>query len=294
MRIDIDDKSGFCTGVVRAVKKAEEKLGEQDRLFSLGALVHNNAEVKRLEEMGLRSISYEEFNGLASSTVLIRAHGEPPSTYQKAGAANIELIDATCPIVRSLQIRIRKTYESIKGKQGTLLIFGKRNHPEVRSLIGQTEGSAIVVDNPGELSSLRLEPTVFLYAQTTMTTSGFAEFAEALAEFIRTSGMDPERDLTVCNTICRQVSSREPHLRDFASAYDMILFVSGRNSSNGKALFEVCRRVNPKSYFISEPSDIDKIDIEGINSIGICGATSTPAWLMVAVRDRIPERCNNP
>jgi 4-hydroxy-3-methylbut-2-enyl diphosphate reductase len=290
VKIVIDDKSGFCTGVVRAVRMAEEYLGQNGQLYSLGPLVHNRPEVKRLEGMGLESISYEEFNRLDRASVLIRAHGEPPSTYRKAEERNIQVLDATCPIVRRLQDRIRETYQSLKDRKGSILIFGKPDHPEVRSLLGQTKGRAMVVRNPEEIETLRPEPPLTLFSQTTMKTSEFDALAGSLREYLRKKGWDPEKDLHVNNTICKQVSSREPHLRRFAPGYDLILFVSGKQSSNGRALFGVCKEVNANSHFISAPSEIEAIDIEGIESIGICGATSTPLWQMEEVRRHIEER----
>jgi 4-hydroxy-3-methylbut-2-enyl diphosphate reductase len=290
VRIEIDKKSGFCTGVQRAVRLAEKTLGERDELNSLGPLVHNTSEVNRLEGMGLGSISYGEFNRLDHTPVLIRAHGEPPSTYLDAAERNIELIDATCPIVRRLQEKIRETYHSMQQGGGSILIFGKQDHPEVRALVGQTEGKAFIVRDPSDLETLDLQAPVALFSQTTMITSEFEDFTGKLKGYLSDRGMGKEGDLTVNNTICGQVSSREPHLQKFVSEFDLILFVSGRESSNGRALFEVCRQVNANSFFISDPAEAGNIDIEGIESIGICGATSTPEWQMEAVRSRILDR----
>ncbi|HEC41737.1 MAG TPA: 4-hydroxy-3-methylbut-2-enyl diphosphate reductase [Bacteroides sp.] len=291
IRIEVDEKSGFCTGVVRAVKKAQENLEDSETLHSLGDLVHNPEEVNRLEEMGLQSISYDEFEKLRDTTVLIRAHGEPPATFRKAEAQNIKLVDATCPIVRRLQKQIGDTYSALRGKQGSILIFGKSSHPEVRALVGQTEGNAIVVRDPRELS-ITIKSPVYLYSQTTMNLDEYGQFQDALKDRMISLGMDPEKDLHVYNTVCGQVSSREKYLREFVARYDLIFFVSGRESSNGKALFKICKKVNDKTYFISNPQESDEIELNRIGSIGICGATSTPGWLMSAVKARLQERMN--
>jgi len=292
IRIDVDDRSGFCTGVIKAVNAAQNYLGDNEKLQSLGELVHNPEEVNRLKGIGLDSISYEEFDKLQDTTVLIRAHGEPPETYLKAGEQNIKLIDATCPIVRNLQKKIRDTYSASGGKEGSILIFGKSSHPEVRSLLGQTEGNAVVVREPGDLSKSDLDSPVSLFSQTTMNPNEYLSFQDALKTQMTERGMDPEKDLLVHNTVCRQVSNRENYLKEFVSHYDLVLFVSGRKSSNGKALFDICVEVNPNTIFISNPEESDPIDLEGVNSIGICGATSTPGWLLEAVRERLENRIN--
>ncbi|MFC2112093.1 4-hydroxy-3-methylbut-2-enyl diphosphate reductase [Bacteroidota bacterium] len=290
IRIDVDEKSGFCTGVIKAVKKAEENLETKNTLHSLGDLVHNPEEVRRLKEFGLNSISYDDFEELENATVLIRAHGEPPETFHKAANRNIRLIDATCPIVKKLQKQIRDCYSTIKGGEGNILIFGKSSHPEVRALVGQTDGNAIVVRNPQELSTLSIKSTVYLFSQTTMNLMEFSNFQDSLRDRMKSLGMDPRKDLHVFNTVCAQVSSRENHLKEFVARYDLVFFVSGKESSNGKALFNICRQVIDNIHFISNPSESDAIELEGISSIGICGATSTPEWLLSAVKDRLQER----
>lgn len=290
IRIEVDERSGFCTGVIKAVKKAEGYLAGNESLFSLGELVHNPQEVGRLAEMGLNPLTYEEFDGLQKATVLIRAHGEPPETYKEAEARNINLIDATCPIVKRLQDKIRDCYNGLLGKEGSILIFGKSSHPEVRALVGQTAGKAMVMRHPEELSNAPLKSPVHLFSQTTMNLDDFDRFAETLRKRMVMLDLDPDKELSVNNTVCRQVSSREDYLKEFVSRFDLVFFVSGRQSSNGKALYELCRKVNGNTHFISEPSESDSFSLEGVGSIGICGATSSPAWLLTAVKGRLEDR----
>jgi 4-hydroxy-3-methylbut-2-enyl diphosphate reductase len=290
IRIEVDERSGFCTGVIKAVKAAEGYLETGCSLRSLGELVHNPEEVKRLKEMGLDPVSYEEFDRLANTTVLIRAHGEPPETYHKAAKKNIRLIDATCPIVKNLQKRIRKCYASQGGKGGSILIFGKQGHPEVRALLGQTEGSAIVVREPGDLKSLDLKVPVHLFSQTTMNPGEYGMFQDLLRKRIMDLAMDPQSDLHIYDTICRQVSSREKYLKSFVARFNLVFFVSGKESSNGKALYKICRETNENTHFISNPEESDAVGLNGIRTVGICGATSTPAWLLSAVKERLLER----
>jgi len=292
IRIDIDERSGFCTGVIKAVNAAESYLGDHEKLQSLGELVHNPEEVGRLKGMGLDSISYVEFDKLKDTTVLIRAHGESPETFLKAGEQNIRLIDATCPIVRNLQKKIRDAYSASRGKEGSILIFGKSSHPEVRALMGQTEGNAKVVRHSGDLTALELKSPVSLFSQTTMNPNEYFRFQDDLKTQMREIGMDPDKDLQVHNTVCRQVSNREEYLKVFVSHYDLVVFVSGRKSSNGKALYDICREVNSNTIFISNPEESDGIDLEGIKSVGICGATSTPGWQLTAVKESLENRTN--
>jgi 4-hydroxy-3-methylbut-2-enyl diphosphate reductase len=292
IRIEVDEKSGFCTGVIKAVKTAENKLKISGTLCSLGELVHNPEEVRRLKSLGLDSVSYEEFDRLENTTVLIRAHGEPPETFEKARKQNILLIDATCPIVKKLQKQIWEAYNTIRGKQGSLLIFGKSSHPEVMALVGQTEGYAIVLRENRELETVYLVPPVFLFSQTTMNLDEYSNFQEYLRKRMRTMKLDPDRDLHIHNTVCAQVSSREKQLRDFVVRHDLVFFVSGKKSSNGKALYKICRSINKNTHFISNPEESDMIDLAGIETIGICGATSTPDWLLSAVKKRLRKRMN--
>jgi 4-hydroxy-3-methylbut-2-enyl diphosphate reductase len=290
IRIDVDERSGFCTGVVKAVKKAEDHLATGSRLYSLGELVHNPEEVERLRDAGLEPVSYEEFDSLEGCTVLIRAHGEPPETFSKAEDQNIRLIDATCNIVKKLQDKIRDSHADLRETGGTILIFGKSTHPEVRALVGQTGAEAIVVRDPGELSTARLNPPVHLFSQTTMNRGEYRAFQESLAKEMVSLGIDPAKNLHIHDTICRQVSSREKYLREFVPRYELVFFVSGRESSNGKALFEICRKINENTHFISTPGESDTVSLEGVETIGICGATSTPGWLMQKVKTRLLER----
>jgi 4-hydroxy-3-methylbut-2-enyl diphosphate reductase len=291
IRIEVDRGSGFCTGVVRAVKKAEQYLQKEGRLYSLGELVHNPLEVERLRGLGLEPVTYEEFEDLENTDVLIRAHGEPPETYRKARDRNIRLIDATCPIVLNLQKKIRESYSAPDGKRGSILIYGKANHPEVRALLGQIGGQATVVTGQEQLDKLELNPPVVLFSQTTMNEGQFNALCDALRRTMVESGMDPGKELKVHHTICRQVASREGYLREFVAEYDLVFFVSGRESSNGRALFQVCREVNTNTHFISHPEESDRFDLNGVSTIGICGATSSPSWLLdelsVRLRDRL-------
>jgi 4-hydroxy-3-methylbut-2-enyl diphosphate reductase len=292
IRIEIDNHSGFCTGVIKAVKKAEENLDKESTLYSLGEIVHNAGEVERLRVKGLEPINYEEFSTLKDSTVLIRAHGEPPETYRHAADNNIRLIDATCPIVLKLQKQIREQIEKFGENQGSILIFGKSDHPEVRALVGQTAGKARVVRRPEDLNDHSILPPLALFSQTTMNTLEYARFQAALKDYMREQGWDPDRELVIYHTICGQVSSRDNQIREFASKFDLIFFVSGKNSSNGKVLFEACREVNKNSFFISSPEESDKIALNDVTSIGICGATSSPMWLLSAVKDQLSARLN--
>ncbi len=293
IKIEVDERSGFCTGVIKAVNAAERNLETCSRIYSLGELVHNPEEVQRLGGLGLEAVTYEEFDRLENMTVLIRAHGEPPETFQKAVKQNLRLIDATCPIVKSLQREIGGCYAALRGKEGSILIFGKESHPEVRALVGQTEGNAIVAREAGELAELEIKAPVFLFSQTTMNQWDYNTFQESLKSRMKALGLDPELDLHIHNTICRQVSSREKHLKTFVARYDLVFFVSGKASSNGKILFGICREINENTYFISRPEESDLVDLEGVGTIGICGATSTPRWLLAAVKERLSERVSH-
>lgn len=292
IRIEVDHRSGFCTGVVKAVKAAEENLDREGILYSLGQIVHNAEEVGRLRNMGLKPITYEEFSTLKDATVLIRAHGEPPETFRHAQNNNIRLIDATCPIVLKLQQQIRQQLEEFDDNQGSILIFGKSEHPEVRALVGQTGGRARVVRRPEDLDKINIHPPLALFSQTTMNTLEYARFQQTIKEYMRGQGWDPDSELFIYHSICGQVSSRDSLIREFAAKYDLIFFVSGKNSSNGKVLFEACREVNKRTFFISEPEESDEVALKDVASIGICGATSSPTWLLSAVKDRLAARLN--
>ncbi|MCQ2083263.1 MAG: 4-hydroxy-3-methylbut-2-enyl diphosphate reductase [Bacteroidaceae bacterium] len=289
MRVGIDNDSGFCFGVLSAIGKAEEELRGDGSLYCLGDIVHNGIECKRLSDMGLRTIGHEQFNSLpAGSRVLLRAHGEPPLTYRTAKEHGITLIDATCPVVLKLQQRILAQYNEMNPKEQQIVIFGQKGHAEVLGLVGQTDGNALVIEHADEIDQIDFSKDVFLYSQTTKS----AEDYYGLAALIE-KRLQPGRKLVTAKTVCGQVSHRSQHIREFASQYDLVLFVSGRKSSNGKVLFGECLEVNPRSYHIENKDDIDFSLFEGIESVGICGATSTPKWLMEECRDHILNHFNN-
>lgn len=293
IRIEVDNHSGFCTGVIKAVKAAEENLDKDGTLFSLGEIVHNAEEVGRLQKKGLKALNYEAFSILQDATVLIRAHGEPPETFSFAEKNNIRLIDATCPIVLRLQKQIRKQVEAFGNNSGCIVIFGKSDHPEVRALVGQAAGMAKVLRKAEDLEMADIHPPLALFSQTTMSTDEYAKFQQSVKEYMQAHGWDPERELFIHHSICRQVSGRDKLIREFAEKFDLVFFVSGKNSSNGKALFEACRESNNNAYFISSPEESDKVGLKDVTSIGICGATSSPMWLLSAVKDRLRTRINN-
>ena len=280
MVIEIDKHSGFCFGVQNAVEIAEKSLLKGEKVFSLGPIVHNDREVERLSSLGLVSIDHEQFGKLRDCKVLIRAHGEPPVTYTIAEKNNIEIVEATCPIVKRLQSRIRQTWNKVREGNGQIVIYGKPGHAEVVGILGQIDNEGILVSVPEDIDKVDVKKPVFLFAQTTMSLRDYSNFAEALQAKMRKEGIDPEKNLVVNRTICGQVSNREPHLKAFAEKHDVIIFVSGRESSNGRMLYSVCRKVNPYTHFISSPEEIDRKWFEGRNSVGICGATSTPKWLI--------------
>ena len=287
MRIGIDDRSGFCFGVVNAITKAEEALAGGRRVASLGDIVHNRMEMRRLEEMGLETVDRAGLAALRGRTVLIRAHGEPPETYETARRNGIELVDATCPVVARLQQRVKAAYEEMRAVGGQVVILGKRGHAEVVGLTGQTGGRALVVEKVEDLDQVDFDRPLCLLSQTTQSLSLFEAVRQAILD--RTRHLPPEAVL-IRDTICRQVSNRNPHLKEFASGYDLVLFVSGRESSNGKALYEACREANARSYKIEHAGDIDWSWFEGCDSVGICGATSTPKWLMEEIASELRER----
>lgn len=278
--IEIDARSGFCHGVVTAIRKAEEELERSTRpLYCLGDIVHNSDEVERLENKGLSTITHDDLRNLSGSRVLLRAHGEPPSTYSLADSLGIEIIDATCPVVLQLQRRIKSTYDNSEPRP-QIVIYGKAGHAEVNGLVGQTNGEAIVVENPEQLSRLDFSRDIALYSQTTMSLQGLAEMVAEINRRIL-----PGVKFEYFDTICRQVANRVDHLRDFARRHDVILFVAGAKSSNGKVLYNECRSVNSRSHLVSNPADFRAEWLDNAGSIGICGATSTPRWLMEQVRD---------
>ncbi len=286
MIINIDEKSGFCPGVVSAIEKAENQLNVKSTIYSLGDIMHNKEEMQRLSDLGLKVISLSDLTTLSGQTVLIRAHGEPPTTYNTCKKYNINLIDATCPVVARLQKRVVEAYKLMKNINGQVVILGKHGHPEVIGLQGQIEG-AIVIDSSKELiEKVDFKRPIYLLSQTTQSLELFNE----VAQLIRSKYNDaPVEYCTIKDTICRQVSNRYPHLKHFAADHDVVVFVSGAESSNGKALFQVCKNANPQSYKVENCGEINISWFSGVNKIGICGATSTPRWTMEQVRQSILE-----
>ena len=287
MNINIDANSGFCFGVVYAIQMAEDELEENGQLYCLGDIVHNNMEVDRLKSKGLEIINHEQLKELKDAKVLIRAHGEPPSTYLIAAQNNIELIDASCPVVLKLQNRVRSGFDATEESGGQLVIFGKEGHAEVNGLVGQTGGKAIVVKTEADLDKIDFTKPIQLFSQTTKSTKGFMNLKKQIEDRIIAAGGDAKLSFEANDTLCRQVSNREPQLKVFAQNHDVIVFVSGQKSSNGRVLFETCKAENEKSYFISEPSELNPTWFENAQNIGICGATSTPMWLMESVQENI-------
>ena len=274
VNVEIDSGSGFCFGVTTAIQKAEEELAKGNTLYCLGDIVHNGQECERLKKMGLITINHEEFAQLHNVKVLLRAHGEPPATYELARKNQIEIIDATCPVVLRLQKRIKQEYDnSPDNKQ--IVIYGKNGHAEVLGLVGQTNGKAIVIEGLSEVDRLDFSKDIRLYSQTTKSVDEFRQIVAYIQEHI-----SPEASFEYHDTICRQVANRMPNIRGFASNHDLIFFVCGRKSSNGKILYHECKKVNPNTHLIDQPDEIDRSLLEGVQSIGICGATSTPKWLM--------------
>jgi len=278
--VEIDDRSGFCFGVVTAIRKAETELATSGSLYCLGDIVHNNSEVERLQSIGLQTITHDDLSRLRDVKVLLRAHGEPPSTYRTARENNIEIIDATCRVVLKLQQRIKEAYDGADRPQ--IVIYGQRGHAEVNGLVGQTDGTAIVVEDVDGLDRIDFSRDISLYSQTTKSLEGFNRIIDEIKRRLHSGAT-----LRSYDTICRQVAGRVDHLRRFAAAHQVVIFVAGAKSSNGKILFGHCRDVNPSSYLIAEADELDETVLAGATSIGICGATSTPRRLMEDVRDRI-------
>jgi 4-hydroxy-3-methylbut-2-enyl diphosphate reductase len=292
MIVEIDPHAGFCFGVQRAVQAAEKILALEGSLFCLGDLVHNEEELARLKTLGLKTIDHEEFKTLRNCKILIRAHGEPPETYKIAHQNNIELIDATCPVVLKLQEKIEKSYLEIKDIGGQLVIFGKKSHAEVRGLEGQTGYRARVIEKMNDLNKLDFSMPIHLFAQTTMNQEDYKTFLKEIKMRIKRAGADPER-IQCTQSICRQVSGRVQRLQEFCRKFDIMLFVSSQKSSNGRVLFDECKRIHEKSYFITGPGEVRLEWLHNARSIGITGATSTPAWLMEKVALQIREITKN-
>jgi 4-hydroxy-3-methylbut-2-enyl diphosphate reductase len=280
LQVSIDPHSGFCFGVVHAIEVAERELRNNPMLYCLGDIVHNNMEVSRLKQMGLVIISHEELEKLHDCTVLIRAHGEPPETYRTALFNNIELIDASCPIVLHLQNVIHQGYLEMKSKNGQIVIYGKEGHAEVNGLKGQTNGTAIVIGDEQDLSKINFSRPVRLYTQTTMSMEGFHTLISLIREKMESVACGKPLDFEWYDSICRQVSNRSGQLRNFAARFDVVIFVSGKKSSNGMILYKVCKEVNKNTHLVSSQDDLLHEWFEKVDSVGICGATSTPMWLM--------------
>ena len=281
--IEIDSGSGFCFGVTAAIRKAEEELAAGETLYCLGDIVHNGMECERLRQLGLVTIDHEQMKQLHDVKVLLRAHGEPPQTYELARQNHIEIIDATCPVVLKLQKRIKERWDAESNAQ--IVIFGKKGHAEVLGLVGQTEGNAIVIERFEEVTRLDFAKNIYLYSQTTKSLDEFHRIIDYIQHHIA-----PTATFCSFDTICRSVANRMPSITQFAARHDLILFVCGRKSSNGKVLFNECLRMNPNSHLIEGPEEIDAEWLKDIQSVGICGATSTPKWLMEQCRDAIQVR----
>lgn len=281
MEVIIDDNSGFCFGVVRAIGEAESALERVGDVYSLGDIVHNRVEVQRLEQLGLHTVSHEDMKNLSGRTLLIRAHGEPPRTYRMAEELGITIIDATCPVVARLQRRLREAYDNMKEVGGSVVLLGKRGHAEVIGLTGQADDDVVVIENEGDLNNVDFTRPIYFLSQTTQSIALFNK----LAEDIKMHAGDVA--VTIDDTICRRVAGREALLTDFSKSVDVVIFVCGRKSSNGRVLYEVCRSANPRSFNIEESSEIDLSWLEGAERVGICGATSTPRWLMEQVAESI-------
>lgn len=292
IKVTIDQNSGYCFGVEFAIQMAEDEMEKEGILYCLGDIVHNDMEVERLHKKGLRVITKEDLKELRDCKVLIRAHGEAPETYKIAIENNIELIDASCPVVLKLQNRIKHSYDKMNASKGQVVIYGQKGHAEVKGLAGQTQEEAIIVTTEEDLEQIDFSKPVTLYSQTTKSTKGFYKIKETIDMRMKEANGSESADFSANDSICRQVSNREPHLNKFANLHDVIIFVSGKKSSNGKALFSVCKAENERSYFVENESEIDLSWFEEDDSVGICGATSTPMWLMERVSQYI-EQLNN-
>ena len=282
INVEIDEHSGFCFGVTTAIRKAEEELQRGAPLYCLGDIVHNGMECERLHAMGLIAINHEEFAQLHNVRVLLRAHGEPPETYEMARRNNIEIIDATCPVVLNIQKRIKQEYTTASSTEKQIVIYGQKGHAEVLGLVGQTDGSALVIESIKEIDRIDFARDIYLYSQTTKSLDEFRLIVETIKQRI-----SPDVEFHYYDTICRQVSNRLDNIRRFAASHDLIFFVCGKKSSNGKVLYQECLKANPNSYHIEGSHEIDFTLIKDGQSIGICGATSTPKWLMEECKNEI-------
>lgn len=282
MIVEIDNSSGFCFGVVNAISSAERELKNTDTLYCLGDIVHNSLEVERLEALGLRTIDHAEFARLEGKKVLLRAHGEPPSTYETAERNRIQIVDATCPVVLQLQKKIHRCYQETRGSRTQIVIYGKKGHAEVNGLVGQTDGTAIVVEKIDDLDRLDFSRNISLFSQTTKSLDGFRAIVAEIEKRLEAGVQFDYHD-----TICRQVANRLPNIQKFALAHDWVYFVAGKKSSNGRMLFEECRKANPHSQFISSEEEITEPLAKEVKCVGVCGATSTPKWLMEKIAEKI-------
>ena len=287
MIVEIDPNSGFCYGVVRAIRMAENELQSGMSLLSLGDIVHNEPELARLNRCGMRTINHHDLLQLRNIKLLIRAHGEPPETYRIAADNNISIVDATCPVVLNLQKKVHSAYLDSQENNGQVVIYGKPGHAEVNGLVGQTKNAAIVINSVDEIGEIDAGRPVYLFAQTTMTIEGLQRIHAAIDQKRSDRRVGDSIPFQVNDTVCRQVSNREPQLTDFARRHDVVIFVSGRKSSNGKALYEVCLKANSRTYLVTTLGDIDMRWFYGASTTGICGATSTPRWLMEEVKNKI-------
>ena len=275
LNIEIDEHSGFCFGVTTAIKKAEEELQKGEKLYCLGDIVHNRIECDRLEKLGLITINHEEFGKLHNAKVLFRAHGEPPATYETAKNNNLEIIDATCPVVLKLQQRIKQKWQETDGDNSQIIIYGQAGHAEVLGLVGQTRGTATVIEKSSQIDQIAKDKNTYIYSQTTKSLEGYREVVQEIKNHI-----DNDKACESFNTVCGQVANRLNGIGEFAKSHELIFFVCGKKSSNGRILFDECKKMNPNSYQIEGPEDLDLTLTKGVESIGICGATSTPKWLM--------------
>lgn len=282
MEVRIDEHAGYCFGVVKAIGAAEEVLKNEGRLYCLGDIVHNSAEVERLKDLGLQVIEHEMLEGLRGEKVLIRAHGEPPETYRQAEGLGIELVDATCPIVLALQQRIKKGYDEMQPLGGQIVIFGKPGHAEVVGLTGQTGGTAIIVSSPEDIGAIDFSRPIRLYSQTTKSREEYQRLRDNIAERLSAGA-----DFIAYDTVCNRVANRARDLEGFARSVDVLLFVAGSNSSNGHYLYEYCRKVQPRTHLIADPTQLEEEWFAGVSSVGISGATSTPRWLMEQVAEQV-------
>ena len=289
MKVTVDPYAGFCFGVERAIRIAEESMYGELRLHSLGELVHNEEENRRLEKLGLKVISVKELGQLSHGRVLFRAHGEPPSSYNLACENDNKVIDATCPIVKKLQVRVMKSYQEIRKKNGMVLIFGRKDHPEVIGLLGQVPGNILAASDPAEVKGLHLPSVVRLFAQTTRGTEAYLFFQDAVRRRLNELHPPEAIDFKSHNTICPQVSGREKKIKDFAAGHEVVLFVSGKESSNGKLLFGLAKEENPRAYFVSHEDELKPEWFAGISDVGISGATSTPDWLLNRIAKKVEK-----